>query len=190
VSREHIIHREPSGLVRVSGGKYTTYRLMARDAVDVALEDDPTAPETKTGKLRLAGAAPRSELEALARSLAEEAGLDERLTEAMVDRFGTEARDVVALGRELDLLEPLDGVGHIEAEVAWAVRHELALSLDDVLSRRMRLSMALRDRGAALAPRVAAIMAADLGWDEARQATEVERYLEGAHREYDVPAST
>jgi glycerol-3-phosphate dehydrogenase len=71
--------------------------------------------------------------------------------------------------------------------VAWAVREELALSLDDVLSRRMRLSMARRDRCASLAPRVAAIMGAQLGWDGARQAAEVDAYLAAVHREYDVP---
>ncbi len=85
---------------------------------------------------------------------------------------------MVALGRELDLLRPLAAdIPQLEAEVAWAVRHELALDLDDVLSRRMRLSMARRDRGAAIAPRVAAIVGAELGWDEARQAAEVSTYL-------------
>ena len=94
----------------------------------------------------------------------------------------------MALGRELDLLRPLaDDTPHLEAEVAWAVRHELALGLDDVLSRRMRLSMARRDRCASIAPRVAAIMAGELGWEAARQAAEVDAYLTTARREYDVP---
>jgi glycerol-3-phosphate dehydrogenase len=105
-----------------------------------------------------------------------------------VDRHGTEASAVVALGRELDLLRPLgEGVAQLEAEVAWAVRHELARSLDDVLARRMRLAMALPDRGAAMAPRVATIMAGDLGWDAAAQAHAVDAYLVSARREYDVP---
>jgi glycerol-3-phosphate dehydrogenase len=93
----------------------------------------------------------------------------------------------VALGRQLDLVRPLGGGPQIEAEVAWAVRYELALGLDDVLSRRFRLSMAQRDRGASIAPRVAEILGAELGWDDARQAAEVEAFLAGAHREYDVP---
>jgi glycerol-3-phosphate dehydrogenase len=188
VSREHTIHREPSGLVRVSGGKYTTYRLMARDAVDVALEEDGPQPSSRTADLPLLGAASRHELDRLARDLAREAGLELDLAAGLVSRHGTEAGDVVRLGREEDLLRPFaPDVPYLEAEVAWAVREELALGLDDVLSRRMRLAMARRDRCASLAPRAAEIMGADLGWDAARQAAEVKAFLASAHREYDVP---
>jgi glycerol-3-phosphate dehydrogenase len=176
-------------LVRVSGGKYTTYRLMARDAVDMALEGRDPAPRSSTAGLALLGAAPRDELDRLASELAAEDGLDAERAAALVDRHGTQARDVLALGGELDLLRPLaDDIPQLEAEVAWAVREELALGLDDVLSRRMRLSMARRDRCASIAPRVAAIMAAELGWDEARQAAEADAYLATAHIEYDVPS--
>ena len=188
VSREHTIHREDSGLVRVSGGKYTTYRLMARDALDVALEDREPVPPSRTADLLLVGAAPHADLETLARDLAAESGLAPSTVEALVARHGTQASGVVHLGRELDLLRPVSGdLPHLEAEVAWAVREELALGLDDVLSRRMRLSMARRDRGASLAPRVAAIMGAELGWDTSRQADEVEAFLRAARREYSVP---
>ncbi len=188
ISREHTIHRESSGLVRVSGGKYTTYRLMARDAVNVALDGRDPVPPSTTATLTLLGAAPRDELGRLAAELAASDGLDAPRATALVERHGTQARDVVALGRDLDLLRPLaDDISQLEAEVAWAVRHELALGLDDVLSRRMRLSMARRDRCAGIAPRVAAIMAAELGWDGARQAAEVNAYLATARREYDVP---
>ncbi len=83
---------------------------------------------------------------------------------------------MLALGRELGLLGRLvDGEDHLEVEVAWAARHELALSMDDVLARRMRLAHELPDRGAAVAPRVAAILGAELAWDTERQAREVER---------------
>jgi len=190
VSREHTIHREDSGLVRVSGGKYTTYRLMARDAVDYALDGEEPLPASKTSRTPLAGAAPREQLERLARELAAETGLDAARTGALVERHGTQAREVVELGRAADLLRPLaDDRTELEAEVAWAVERELALSLDDVLSRRMRLSMSRRDRGASLAPRVAEIAGSRLGWDVQRQAAEVAQYLEAARREYDVPGA-
>ncbi len=188
VSREHTIHREASGLVRVSGGKYTTYRLMARDAVDYALEGTDPMPRSATGNLRLIGALDRDQLDALTAELVRDAGLDRERAEQLVARHGSRAREVVELGREQDLLRPLaDDRTELEAEVAWAVERELALDLDDVLSRRMRLSMSRRDRGASLAPRVARIMGARLGWDAERQAREVEHYLETARREYDVP---
>jgi glycerol-3-phosphate dehydrogenase len=190
VSREHTVEREASGLVRVSGGKYTTYRLMARDAVDAALEDDHAPPASATAELPLLGAAPRGELDSLATDLAHEAGLGPEQAGALVDRHGTRAREVVARGRELDLLRPLaEDRPELEAEVAWAVEQELALDLDDILSRRLRLSMARRDRGASLAPRVAHIAGERLGWDAQRQAAEVEHYLATARREYDVPGA-
>ncbi|RKY16361.1 MAG: glycerol-3-phosphate dehydrogenase [Planctomycetota bacterium] len=191
VSREHTIHREDSGLVRASGGKYTTYRLMARDAVDVALEDrGESIPRSRTADLELLGAAPREELDRLVSELATSSGIGNDRVRSLVDRHGTQARDVLDLGRQLDLLRPLaDDVLQLEVEVAWAVSHEMALSLDDVLSRRMRLSTARRDRGAGVAPRAARIMGDQLGWDTERQAAEVETYLASAHREFDVPGT-
>jgi glycerol-3-phosphate dehydrogenase len=190
VSREHKVHREANGLVRVSGGKYTTYRVMARDAVDVALDGRAGTPPSATAELRLAGAAPRPDLERLTGELASDAGIDLELARSLVDRHGTEARDVLALGTELDLLRPLgSGIRELEAEVAWAARQEAALSVDDVLARRMRLAMRLPDRGASIAGRVAEILGSDLGWTAGIREAEVERYLEGARREYDVPGA-
>ena len=70
--------------------------------------------------------------------------------------------------------------------MAWAARHELALSLDDVLARRLRLAQELRDRGELIAPRVASILGTELGWGASRQSLEVESYLRAARREYSV----
>jgi glycerol-3-phosphate dehydrogenase len=107
-----------------------------------------------------------------------------------VDRHGTEAPELIRRGRDAGLLRPLvAGFPHLEAEVAWAVEEEGALSLDDLLARRLRLVQELRDRGEAIAPRAAEIAGSLLGWDEARQRREVEAYLAQAHREYDVPTS-
>jgi len=188
VSREHTVRREADGLVRVSGGKYTTYRLMARDVVDTALEDEASRPPSRTAELPLLGAAPPERLDQLATEIARDAGLDPDRASALVGRHGTRASAVVALGREADLLRPLaEDRSELEAEVAWAVEQELALDLDDILSRRLRLSMSRADRGASVAARVAAIAGARLGWDGQRQASEVARFLADAHREYDVP---
>ncbi len=189
VSREHKVAVEAPGLVRISGGKYTTYRLMARDAIDAVLGPDAKARPSVTGTLPIAGAAPRPELAALAGRLAREPGLGADLAGSLVDRHGVRAADVLGLGRERDLVRPLvAGEPVLEAEVAWAVEQELAMSLDDILARRMRLAMTLRDRGESIAPRTAAIAGSILGWDADRQAAECARYLETAHREYDVPA--
>ena len=189
VSREHRVAVEDRGLVRVSGGKYTTYRLMARDAIDVVLGDDAGERPSGTAELPIVGAAPRAELDALTASLAREPGLDPETARSLVDRHGVEAPEVLALGRERGLVRRLVPEHPIlEAEVAWAVERELALALDDVLARRTRLAMTLRDRAEGAAPRVAAIAGDLLGWDPARQAAEVAGYLQGARREFAVPA--
>jgi glycerol-3-phosphate dehydrogenase len=188
-SREHKVTSDPTGIVRIGGGKYTTYRIMARDTIDAALgRDEARRRPSATAELPLAGAAPLPALPALATSIVRETGLSERVARRLVDRHGTRAAEIVALGRELDLLRPLaPDVDHLEAEVAWAARDELASSLDDVLSRRTRLAQERSDHGASVAPRVAAILGAELGWDAATQAAEVDRYLASSAVEYAVP---
>lgn len=188
-SREHRVTVGPSGVVRIGGGKYTTYRIMARDTIDAALGPVVArARPSRTADLALVGAAPLADLSLIAARIARDFGLRDSVARRLVDRHGTEADEVVALGLERDLLRPL-GVGgeHIEAEVVWAVRRELAGSLDDMLSRRMRLAQELPDRGASIASRVAELMGAELGWDAARQATEVDRFLRTATVEFGVP---
>jgi len=189
VSREHRVAVEGPGLVRVSGGKYTTYRVMARDAVDAVLGREPARlrPGT-TAELPIHGAAPRAELDALAAALARDGAITPEQAASLVGRHGTDAPAVVALGRERGLLRPLVA-GHpfLEAETAWAVEHELAASIDDLLARRTRLAPVLRDRGEAIAPKVAAIAGEALGWDAGRRSREVVEYLDGARREFAVP---
>lgn len=196
VSRGHKVAVEPDGLVRITGGKYTTYRVMAAQAVDAVLGSGARGRPSVTTNLPIVGSPAdasatideaRDATGALARRLAAD-GLDGDTAEHLVGRYGTEAETVLGLGRDEGLLRPLvTGFPHLEAEIAWAVDRELALSLDDVLSRRLRLAMELRDRGAAIAARVAQIAGARLGWDAARRDAEVARYLEVARREYDVP---
>ena len=149
-------------------------------------------PASKTAKMPLLGAAPREELDGLATELAGSTGLDEERTRrAGRPPWHAGARRRPSWAQELDLLRPLADDGtELEAEVAWAVEQELALGLDDVLSRRMRLSMSRRDRGASHRRRARPqIMGDRLGWDADRQAAEVEAYLAAAHREYDVPGA-
>jgi glycerol-3-phosphate dehydrogenase len=203
-SREHRVAADASGLVRISGGKYTTYRVMARDVVDASLgRTEARKRRSRTADLPLTGAAPRSELDQVAASLerplrdaAAQRGQTRvtwpsRVARRLADRYGREATEVARFSHELDLAVPIgERIDHLQGEVAWAGRYELALSLDDVLARRMRLAQELPDRGASIAPRVAAILGAQLGWDEDRQADEVARYLATARREYGLPWAT
>jgi glycerol-3-phosphate dehydrogenase len=191
-SREHRVTTEPNGLVRVTGGKYTTYRVMAQDAIDAALgASEARRRPSATAELPLVGALPRPELDGLAQRLASEQGLDGAVAARLVARHGSEAREVVMLGKERDLMKRLaPDVEHLEAEVAWAARNELALSLDDVLARRTRLAQERPDRAASIAPRAAEILGAELGWNEKRQSREVTGFLAAARREFDVPPAT
>ena len=188
-SREHRIRTDANGLVRIGGGKFTTYRLMAAQTVDAAL--GPTAAGARpsvTAQLPLVGAAAPSELERLTATIARRPGLDLAVAEHLVRRYGTETPDVVSLGTELDLLRPLSPeLPYLEAEVAWAVRREAALDLEDVMARRTRATLDLADRGAAIAPRVSAIMAAELGWPDGEAERRVAAFLTAAHAEFDVP---
>ena len=189
--REHRVTVESNGVVRIGGGSYTTYRVMALDVIDAALgRDAAKARRSQTADWRLVGAADSDARARIAAELATIPAVQRAgplAASQLVDRHGTEAPAVVALGAELGLLRPLTpGRAFLEAEVAWAARQELALSLDDVLARRMRLAQELPDRGAAIAPRVAEILGAELGWGESRQALEVQNYLASARREFAV----
>ncbi len=192
-SREHRVSREANGVVRVGGGKYTTYRVMARDVIDSVLgRAEARRRPSATADLRLAGAADRDDLARIVRDLGSIPWLADVHPDGaarLVARHGTDAPAVAALGGELDLDRPLvAGRPFLEAEVAWAVRHELALSVDDVLSRRLRLSAELGAQRASIAPRVAAIIGRELGWDAERCAIETDIYLASSAREYGVAA--
>jgi glycerol-3-phosphate dehydrogenase len=188
-SREHRIRTEPNGLVRISGGKFTTYRLMALQTVNAALGSATAkARPSRTAETPIVGAAAPAELEALGGRIAADSGLDRDRADHLVARYGTEASDVVALGRDLGLLRPLGPeAGPLEVEVVWSVRQESALSVDDFLARRTRLAQEQRDRGAAVAGRVAELMGSELGWSTSDRDGAVKAFLGGAHHEFDVP---
>jgi glycerol-3-phosphate dehydrogenase len=176
LSRRHSVAVAPSGVVTVTGGKLTTYRRMAADAVDAAvavlsahggLEARPGPSRTK--HLRLFGG------EGIAPP---EAALEPSTHEHLSGRYGTEAEVVRALTvADPDLAEPLvPGLPYLRAEATYAVRHEMARTLDDVLSRRTRARLLARDASAEAAESVAQLVAPDLGWSDAERADEVERY--------------
>jgi glycerol-3-phosphate dehydrogenase len=171
------------GLASIAGGKFTTYRLMARDVVDAAVAGLPgQVPASVTGQLPLLGADGLPAVRASARRLAEDYGVPLAAVEHLTSRYGSGAievldliRDDKTLGRRL-----IDGYPYLRAEVAYAVTHEGALRAEDVLARRVRLLIESADAGASAAPEVVAIMAGLLGWNRRRRAAELSRYLEFA----------
>ena len=165
ISREHTIHREASGLVRVSGGKYTTYRLMARDAVDMALEGRDPAPRSSTAGLALLGAAPRDELDRLASELAVR-GRPRRLTGSGPRRparhagpgrpgAGPRARPAAAAGRRHPAARGRGGLGRPPRAGPRAGRRALATHAPlDGPPRSLRQHRAARGRHHGRRPRL------------------------------------
>jgi glycerol-3-phosphate dehydrogenase len=178
LSREHAVVTPVPGLVLVAGGKYTTYRVMAEDAVDAAVAGLPGVPPSRTASLPLVGAHGWAAVRDDAASLAAGAGLPEAAVERLLHRHGDRTPDVLALAAaDPTLGEPLPGApDYLAAEVVHAVTAEGALHLDDVLTRRTRISIETAHRGVETAPRVAELMRRELGWDDERTAREVAHY--------------
>src|ERR1700733_103999 len=179
LSREHVVDAPLPGLVSIAGGKFTTYRLMAKDVVDAAVENFPRpVPPSVTGELPLLGADGLPAVRASAQRLADDYGVPVASVEHLVARYGSTAVEVLELIRaDKSLGQPLTGGGpYLRAEVAYAVTHEGALHVTDVLARRVRLLIESADSGASVAPEVAAIMAPLLGWNRRRRAAEAREY--------------
>ncbi|MGW2313252.1 glycerol-3-phosphate dehydrogenase/oxidase [Actinomadura luteofluorescens] len=181
LSREHAVAEPVPGLVVVTGGKFTTYRVMARDAIDVVAEGlDDSVPASVTGRLPILGATGYEVLWNERRRLATESGLHVARIEHLLNRYGSCAREVLAMvAGDPALGAPLPGAGdYLCAEAVYAVTHEGALHLEDVLSRRLRVSIEEWDGGVAAASRVAELVAPWLGWDGERVSGEVKRYVQ------------
>ncbi|MGY1592670.1 glycerol-3-phosphate dehydrogenase/oxidase [Geodermatophilus sp. SYSU D00708] len=178
LSREHAVVTPVPGLVLVAGGKYTTYRVMAADAVDAATAALPGVPPSRTAHLPLVGAHRWAAVRDRAPELAAAAGLPVDVVDRLLHRHGDEVGEVLDLVRaDPGLGRPLPGApAHLAAEVVHAVQVEGALHLDDVLTRRTRISITTPHRGTESAAAVAALMAGPLGWDRERTEREVAHY--------------
>lgn len=189
LSRNHAVARVVPGLVSVAGGKYTTYRVIGKDAVDLAAKELPfSVSESITDHTPILGAdgyhALANQVPALARRL----GVSEDVVEHLLGRYGSLLFEVLEPAEEdSSLLEPVPGAeGYLWAEIRYAVTHEGALHLEDVLSRRTRTALQYVDRGADCAEAVARFIAPLLGWDEDRTAQEVAAYQERVHSEIEA----
>ncbi len=180
LSREHVVDSPVPALTSIAGGKFTTYRVMARDVMDAALADfGRWVPASVTDQLPLLGADGLAAAAAEAERLAEDYGLPWEAVEHLLDRYGTLTEEVLELTRDDPALaQPVAG-GHpyLGAEVAYAVTHEGALHVEDVLVRRVRLFIETGTRGADAVGPVTRIMGDLLGWDNRQRAAETERYL-------------
>jgi glycerol-3-phosphate dehydrogenase len=179
LTREHIVAHPVPGLVAVAGGKYTTYRVMAADAVDAAvhgLEDE--APESVTDRVPLLGADGYIARWNARQRIADESGIHVTRIEHLLHRYGSLIDDLLALIAEDPALgKPLEGADdYLAVEVVYAATHEGAAHLEDVLTRRTRISIETWDRGLTASETAARLMAGPLGWDDAHVERELEHY--------------
>lgn len=174
LSREHAVIDRGYGLITITGGKYTTYRVMARDAVDATAEYlDAPLPPSRTNRIPLVGTGGVDDVRAHPPETIPAEHLERLLT-----RYGSRLLDLAeSIEADPSLGEPLTtDASYLKAEILYAATHEGALHLDDVLTRRTRISVETRHRGVAIAETTAAIVGGVLGWDEQTVAREVEHY--------------
>jgi len=186
LSREHIVAHSVPGLVVVAGGKWTTYRIMAKDAIDEAVAAlDGKIPASTTDDIALLGAEGYQAAWNKRSKIARAFGVHKVRIEHLLNRYGVMTDELLDLLRaDPSLGEPLPGADdYIGAEVVYAATHEGALHLDDVLARRTRISIEAWDRGVSAAPVAAELMASVLGWDSARTEREVAIYLKRVEAE-------
>jgi glycerol-3-phosphate dehydrogenase len=179
LSREHAVAHTVPGLVVVAGGKYTTYRVMARDAVDEAVRAiDAKVPASVTESIPLLGAEGFAAMKNARHLLAQRYGVHVARVEHLLGRFGSLATEVLDLvAADPTLGEPLAGASdYLRAEIVYAASHEGARHLDDLLARRTRISIETFDRGIGAMEEAARLAAPVLGWSDAQVTREVEHY--------------
>ena len=188
LSRRHTLVEGSGGLLTITGGKLTTYRRMAKDVVDrIALRDGRKA-RCRTDEIALGGTRPWADLRDEVVAAAASLGLDERIADGLLRQTGEQAHAVlslVAADPSLgDVLSP--SAPHVAAEVVHAARNEGATTLEDVFSRRLRLSLRAKDAALPAAPRAARLLAAETGQDEQWAMAQVAAYSDAVRHERGV----
>lgn len=186
VSREHTVASPTPGLTVIAGGKLTTYRVMAKDAVDFAIGSRATTLPSITHKVPLVGAEGLQVLQRQSRDIGNRYGWDRGRMDHLLHRYGSLLGELLELvDADPELGRPLPNApAYIGAEIAYAVTHEGALHLDDVLMHRTRLNYEQADKGVGALDEIADIIAPRLGWDAATREREIAAYRARAEAEH------
>jgi len=186
LSREHTVDRPAAGFVSIAGGKYTTYRVMGKDVIDLAVNElRKLTPESVTEKLPLIGADGYFALVQQSERIAEESGLDSETISHLLNRYGSMISEILDLiGSQPSLAQKLHkDLPYLKAEVHYAASHEGARTVDDVISRRTRIAFEAINHGVDLAGDIAAIIAPVLGWSAKDRRESVTSYEDLVERE-------
>jgi len=185
VSREHTVTEAAPGLTVIAGGKLTTYRQMAEDAVDFTLGPRARAMPSVTARTPLVGAAGFTATKQRRAQIAARYGWTSERVEHLFHRYGSEIATILEMiDADPELGRPLRSAdAYLAAEVAFAATHEGVLHLEDILLHRIRLSYETRDRGLSALEEIAGIAGPLLGWDAARTEKEIAGYRRQAEAE-------
>lgn len=179
LSREHTVDRPVPGFVSIAGGKYTTYRVMGKDVIDLAVNDlRRIVPESVTEKIPAIGADGYFALEQQSAQLAALSGLSVETITHLLNRYGStidEIFEIIEADKKMAQLLTSD-LPYIRAEIVYAATHEGALSVDDVISRRTRIAFEANDGGESLAASVATLISPILGWDAAAKKASISEF--------------
>ncbi|GAA1144299.1 glycerol-3-phosphate dehydrogenase/oxidase [Ornithinicoccus hortensis] len=185
VSREHTVASPVPGLTIVAGGKLTTYRVMAKDAVDFALGGQAVETPSITHEIPLVGAVGEKAIRRSATTWQEQYGWSAQIVDHLLHRYGSLLTELVdSIEVDPSLAKPLEHApAYLRAEIAYACSHEGVVHLSDILYQRTRLNYETADRGLAALPEIAELAAGVLGWDEERTQREMEDYRGQARAE-------
>lgn len=181
LSREHTVDRPAPGFVSLAGGKYTTYRVMAKDAVDLAVLDlRKIVSESVTEKLPLIGADGYFALQQQVLKIADETNLSEATVIHLLNRYGSLISEIIEIISENPEMSEriIPDLPYIKAEILHAASHEGALSVEDVLLRRTRISFEASDSGLSAANDVAEIIGTVLNWSAADRRGSVQSFAQ------------
>lgn len=181
LSREHTVDRSAPGFISIAGGKYTTYRVMGKDAVDLAVLDlRRVVAESCTEKLPLVGADGYFALEQQTSIIAAQYSISEATVTHLLNRYGSlisELLEIISENKKsAQLLDPT--LPYLKAEIIYAASHEGAMSVDDVISRRTRLAFEAPNGARGLVDDVADLIAPILGWSAKDKKASIAAYLQ------------
>ncbi|NCX35708.1 MAG: glycerol-3-phosphate dehydrogenase [Actinobacteria bacterium] len=180
LSREHVVDHPVPGFVTIAGGKYTTYRVMSEDAVDSAVSDlMRIVPDSCTEGLAIIGADGYSVLLNKADDLASDYGVSSSTILHLLERYGSLFHEVLEPAiLDKNWSKPIvESLPYLRAEILYAVTHEGARSIDDVLSRRTRISFEASDQGTSVVEEVGEIISKVLGWNKTQTQASIDEYL-------------
>jgi len=186
LSREHTVDRSAPGFVSIAGGKYTTYRVMGKDVIDLAgVELRRIVADSVTNKVPIVGADGYFALAQQVDRIAEESGLSAESVRHLLNRYGSLISEILELIKhDPKLAKPVTkDLPYLKAEIYYAASHEGARSVDDVLSRRTRLAFEAPNSAMDLVDDVAAIIAPVLGWTAKQKKDSINAYFDIAERE-------